>query len=83
MAAITASLHDQIRKLSPRQMEIVSLLIEGKSYEQVATILSISHETVKWHVQRACQKMDLENRIQLIVAFARWQFAQEMQNDER
>jgi DNA-binding CsgD family transcriptional regulator len=67
-----------IAKLSPRQMEIAALLVQGKSYEQVATILSISQETVKWHVQRACQKMDLENRIQLIVMFARWQMRQEI-----
>jgi len=71
---------DPIAKLSPRQMEIAALLVQGKSYEQVATILSISHETVKWHVQRACQKMDLENRIQLIVTFARWQMKQEVNN---
>lgn len=77
-----APLHDQIKKLSPRQMEIVELLAQSRTYQDIATILSISPETVRRHVQKACQKMYLENRIQLIVAFVRWQTMQEMYDAE-
>jgi DNA-binding NarL/FixJ family response regulator len=64
-------------------MEIVSLLVEGKREKQISTILSISRGAVAVHIQEACQKMEVENRIQLIVLFVRWQVVQEMQNDKR
>lgn len=60
-----------IQTLTPRQLEIIALLAEGKSNKQVASLLSISMDTVRKHIIRACGKLALENRIQLIVAWAR------------
>lgn len=81
MGALTvASLHDQIIKLSPRQVEIVMLLVEGKTYTEISHILSISPETVKDHIREARRKLNVENRTQLIVVFVRWQTMQEMNN---
>jgi DNA-binding CsgD family transcriptional regulator len=62
-----------IAKLSPRQMEITALLADGKNAKQIATILSIGYETVKTHIRVACRKLDVDNRVQLIVMFAQWQ----------
>ena len=64
---------DLIARLTPRQLEIVGLLAQGQSTKHTATILSISSETVKRHIYRACQKMELENRTQLIVVFTMWE----------
>lgn len=58
-----------ISRLTPRQLEIVGLLAQGQSTKTTANILSISPETVKRHIYRACEKMELENRTQLIVVF--------------
>lgn len=67
-----------IDRLTPRQMEIVSLLAEGKSARDIAAILSITLDMVKQHVYRARNRLGLDNRIQLIVVFVMWK----MRNDE-
>jgi DNA-binding NarL/FixJ family response regulator len=77
------TLHDQIQKLSPRQMQIASLLVEGQNARQIATLLSISRVTVITHIRIACQKLEVENRIQLIVTFVKWQVAQEITHNEQ
>lgn len=61
-----------ISRLTPRQLEIVGLLAQGQSTKEISSILSIHRNTIKRHVYRACQKMDVENRIQLIVIFTMW-----------
>lgn len=61
-----------IHRLTPRQIQILELLTEGMSQKQIASILSIGTGTVKSHIRRACAKTLLDNRIQLIVAFAVW-----------
>jgi len=61
-----------INQLTPRQLEIIALLAEEYSNKNIATILSISGETVKKHIFKARRKMNLENRIQLIVMFVMW-----------
>ncbi len=60
-----------IQTLTPRQLEIIALLAEGKSNKQVASLLSISPEVIRKHVNRACEKLKVENRMQLIVAWAK------------
>jgi DNA-binding CsgD family transcriptional regulator len=72
-----ASLHDQIQKLSPRQMEILTLLVEGRSYEETATILSIGVNGVKKQIARMRRKTNL-NKTQLIVLLAKWQMLMEL-----
>ncbi len=62
-----------IEDLTQRQLEIIGLLAEGKSNKQIASLLSISVETIRKHVNRACVKLKLDNRMQLIVAWARMQ----------
>ena len=71
-------LQELIDKLTPRQLQIIDLLARGKSRRQVASILSISAETVKTHIKKACIKCAVENRIQLIVVFVRWKVMQEL-----
>lgn len=65
-------LQDLMHRLTPRQVEIVELLAQGKSRRQVASILSISPETVKTHVWKICRKLDAEGRVQVIVLYAMW-----------
>ena len=61
-----------ISRLTPRQLEVVGLLAQGQTTKQISSILSISIETVKSHIYAACRKMEIENRIQLIVIFTMW-----------
>lgn len=77
--ASPTQLHELIDKLTPRQLQVVELLALGKSRRQIATILSISPETVKTHVWKICRKLDAENRIQLAVMYAVWRAGKELQ----
>jgi len=59
-----------ISRLSPRQIEIVTLLLDGSNNKQVASILSIKCSTVRTQIKRACKSTGAKNRTQLIVMFA-------------
>lgn len=65
-------LDELIAKLTPRQMQVVHLLAQGHSRKHIATILSISPETVKTHINKMCRKLDVENKIQVIVIYTIW-----------
>lgn len=52
--------------LSAREMEILNLMIDGKSYKQMAEALYISIHTVKSHAYSLYRKLNVNNRHQLI-----------------
>ena len=52
--------------VSAREMEILSLMIDGKSYKQMEETLHISIHTVKSHVYNLYRKLGVKNRHQLI-----------------
>ena len=56
----------QARGLSAREMEILELMIDGKSYKEIESALHISIHTVKSHVYSLYRKMDVKSRPQLI-----------------
>lgn len=53
--AITVT--DENFALSSREKEILSLMVEGKSFHSIAEIISISYETVRTHVKRIYKKL--------------------------
>jgi DNA-binding CsgD family transcriptional regulator len=56
----------QARGLSARELEILKLMIDGKSYKEIESSLHISIHTVKSHVYSLYRKMDVKSRHQLI-----------------
>jgi len=52
--------------LSAREGEILSWVEQGKSNNEIAKILSISHLTVKNHVQKILRKLNVQNRAQAV-----------------
>ncbi len=52
--------------ITPREAEIIALLIRGKSYNDIADDLFISYKTVDNHVQNVYQKTRVRNRLQLL-----------------
>jgi DNA-binding CsgD family transcriptional regulator len=52
--------------LSPREMEILEALVSGESNKELARRLGISPNTVKTHINRIYDKLDVERRIQAI-----------------
>lgn len=55
--------------ISPREQDIVRLIIQGYSNMQIAENLSITVSTVKKHITRVYQKMELKSRYELIALF--------------
>ena len=56
-----------LRELTPREQEIVSLVAQGLSNEQIAARLFVSPLTAKTHVNRAMTKLGARDRAQLVV----------------
>ncbi len=52
--------------LSPREMEVVTLIVQGSSNKEIAGRLFISENTVKVHVKNILNKLELRNRQQLV-----------------
>ena len=57
--------------LSPRECEILELLASGQSIKEMARSLGISPNTVKTHVARIYEKLEVQKRVQAIEK-ARW-----------
>jgi DNA-binding CsgD family transcriptional regulator len=57
--------------LSPRECEILALLASGQSNKEMARALGISPNTVKSHVARIFEKLEVQKRIQALEK-ARW-----------
>ncbi|MCW3846319.1 helix-turn-helix transcriptional regulator [Sphingomonas sp. LB-2] len=52
--------------LSPRECEILELLASGRTNQQMAEALHISPNTVKTHLARIYEKLEVERRVQAI-----------------
>lgn len=57
--------------LSPRECEILALLASGQSNKEMARALAISPNTIKTHVARVYEKLEVARRVQAIEK-ARW-----------
>jgi DNA-binding NarL/FixJ family response regulator len=55
------------KTLSPRETEILALVTRGLSNKEIAHELGISHQTVKNHMTKILQKLDLLDRTQAAV----------------
>lgn len=53
--------------LSPREMEILQFVTQGKSNKEIASSLDISHQTVKNHMTSILKKLDVRDRTQAAV----------------
>jgi DNA-binding CsgD family transcriptional regulator len=53
-------------ELSKRELEILSLLSQGHSNQEIATKLFVSLSTVKTHIQNLFEKLDVKRRTQAV-----------------
>jgi DNA-binding NarL/FixJ family response regulator len=56
-----------LETLSPRELEILEYVARGMSNAEIADELVISLATVKTHVRNVLQKLELRDRVQLVV----------------
>jgi DNA-binding NarL/FixJ family response regulator len=59
----------QVEELSTREMEILELLAEGHSNKQIASRLSLTEGTVRWHLWHVYNKLHVRSRTEAVLKF--------------
>ena len=57
---------DQVASLTQREREVLRMLADGHSNEEIGKRLHISPETVRTHVRKAMAKLDADTRTQAV-----------------
>jgi DNA-binding NarL/FixJ family response regulator len=63
----TAAAAQALQALSPREVEVFTLMAMGKNNGEIATELVVAETTVKTHVTRILTKLRLRDRIQAVI----------------
>ncbi len=58
-------------ELTPREVEILELVVKGASNKEITEALCITENTVKTHVSNILDKLHVQNRVQAAVYAAR------------
>ena len=56
-------------RLTPREIEVVELIMQGKSNKQIGSALFLKEGTVKNYISRILDKLELNNRTELVLYF--------------
>lgn len=62
-AVLSNPQEDPVSALSQRQLEVLRLLADGRTYEEIAVELVITTNTVKFHVRSIYMRLGVSNRI--------------------
>lgn len=65
-------------RLTPREQEVIELLIAGRANREIAATLGVETKTVKSHVGRLLQKFGVPNRVALTVRALEMQIGKEL-----
>jgi DNA-binding NarL/FixJ family response regulator len=57
---------DSLYRLTPREIELLKLVADGLSNKAIAQSLSVSQNTVKYHVRNILQKLGAQNRTEAV-----------------
>jgi DNA-binding NarL/FixJ family response regulator len=64
------NIKDQLgNTLTPREIEVVELIMQGKSNKQIGSALFLTEGTVKNYISRILDKLELNNRTELVLYF--------------
>lgn len=66
-----AAREDPVGLLTPRELQVLRLIVEGKSNKEIAWSLGISVNMVKVHVSHMLQKLEVASRTQAAVVYVR------------
>jgi PAS domain S-box-containing protein len=61
---------DALAALSPREREVVDLLLKGRRVNHIAKHMALSHHTVRNHLRRVFSKLSVNSQTELIERYA-------------
>lgn len=64
-------------RITPRELEVLALLLDGAKLDAIASALSITISTVQDHIKSMVEKTDSRNRTELIARVLGWESAAE------
>jgi DNA-binding NarL/FixJ family response regulator len=67
LGAIEPSAESQSLQLSARELEVLQLIVHGKSNKEIATVLGLSVNTVSVHRANIMQELGIHNTAELVV----------------
>ena len=56
-----------VEMLTPREQEVLQLILDGRSNREIAATLIVEVTTVKWYVYQIYRKLNVRSRVQAIV----------------
>jgi DNA-binding NarL/FixJ family response regulator len=59
----------EVEKLSPRECEVLELVVHGFSNKEIAERLSISVEAIRWHLKHIYHKLHVHSRTEAALKF--------------
>jgi RNA polymerase sigma factor (sigma-70 family) len=62
---------NEAENLSPREREILDYLAQGYQYKEIAAALNISYATVRTHIERVYQKLQVCSRAEAVAKISR------------
>lgn len=71
---------DAATKLTARERQLLMLLAEGLTYEQIGAEMTVSIDTVRTHIRHIYRKLSVNNRINAIAAARRLGFLTDSNN---
>lgn len=54
-------------RLSPREMDVLRLLADGHSYKTAAAALSLSEDTIRFHIRHVYEKLHVHSKSEAVV----------------
>ena len=68
----TSNQLDQMKTISRREMEVMALVSESMTNEEIAQKLFLSAKTVKTHIRNIFEKTGIRNRVEAVLLYIRY-----------
>lgn len=69
--SLVEGLAADVKTQQAKQIAVLDLIAQGKTYKEVGAALDLTERTVKYHMERIMELLQLENRAQVITYAAR------------